>query len=104
MQGVRDFIKFLKRGFGRTTHLASIDIRNGRMTREEGLELAKMYDGKRPKSLELFLKILNISEDEFYDIVSRHVIEPHKIMPRDQFKKSSSNIVPSDLEEWMKKF
>ena len=39
-----------------------------------------MYDGKRPKSLELFLKILNISEDEFYDIVSRHVIEPHKIM------------------------
>ena len=35
MQGVRDYIKYLKRGFGRTTHLVSIDIRNGRKTRDE---------------------------------------------------------------------
>ena len=33
MQGVRDYIKFLKRGFGRTAHLTSIDIRNNRLSR-----------------------------------------------------------------------
>ena len=35
MQGSRDFIKYLKRGYGRTTHLASIDIRNNRLKREK---------------------------------------------------------------------
>ena len=35
MQGSRDYIKFLKRGFGRTNHLASIDIRNGRLNRKK---------------------------------------------------------------------
>ena len=34
MQGVRDYIKYLKRGYGRTAHLVSIDIRNGRIDRE----------------------------------------------------------------------
>ena len=30
MQGVRDYIKYIKRGYTRPTHLASIDIRNNR--------------------------------------------------------------------------
>ena len=51
LQGTRDFIKYLKRGYGRTTHLASIDIRNDRLEREKGKELANLYDGKKPKSL-----------------------------------------------------
>ena len=33
-----------------------------------------MYDGKKPKSLEIFLKIIKISEDEFYDIVKKHIV------------------------------
>lgn len=104
MQGTRDFIKFLKRGYGRTTHLASIDIRNDRLKRKEALELAKIYDGKKPKSLDLFLKMIDISENEFYEIVSNHVIEPHKMMPKEDFKRSSTNIVPRDLDNWFKKF
>lgn len=103
MQGTRDFIKYLKRGYGRTTHLTSIDIRNDRLKREEALELAKIYDGKKPKSLDLFLKMINISENEFYEIVSKHVIAPHKIMTKEEFKRSSTNIVPKDLEDWLKK-
>ena len=51
MQGVRDYVKFIKRGFGRTAHLTSIDIRNGRMERNKALELCKIYDGKKPKAL-----------------------------------------------------
>jgi len=104
MQGSRDFIKFLKRGFGRTTHLTSIDIRNNRISREKALDLAKVYDGKKPKSLNILLKILKISEDEFYDIVKKHVVSPHQPMSRKDFKNSSSNIVPSDFEDWKSKF
>ena len=104
MQGVRDYIKFLKRGFGRTSHLASIDIRNKRLSREEGLDLTKMYDGKKPKSLSIFLKLINMNEKEFYEIVKKHVVLPHKIENYDNFLKSSSNIKPKDFDEWKKKF
>ncbi|MCH2132776.1 MAG: N-acetyl sugar amidotransferase [Phycisphaerales bacterium] len=77
MQGVRDYIKYLKRGYGRTSHLVSIDIRNGRIDRDRGLELMQAYDGKRPPSLDLFLDILGISEARFMEIVGRHVVDPH---------------------------
>lgn len=76
MQGVRDYLKFTKRGYGRTTHNASIDIRNNRMTREEGMRLMQEYDGKRPASLDLFLNYVGISEDEFNEIAVSHVVEP----------------------------
>ena len=55
----------MKRGFGRTAHLTSIDIRNNRLERDKAVELCKIYDGKKPKALELFLKVTNISENEF---------------------------------------
>ena len=31
MQGIRDYIKYIKRGSGRTAHLSFIDIRNDRI-------------------------------------------------------------------------
>ena len=104
MQGVRDYTKFLKRGFGRTAHLVSIDIRNGRKRREEGIDLTKIYDGKRPKSLDLFLKITGMDEDEFYDIVKKHIIHPNKMENYENLKKNTSNIVAGDYFEWEKKF
>lgn len=76
MQGVRDYLKYIKRGYGRTAHNASIDIRNERMTREEGTGLMKEYDGKRPESLDLFLKYTGIEEDEFMEMATRHAVEP----------------------------
>jgi N-acetyl sugar amidotransferase len=45
---LHDYLKFVKYGFGRATDHVCIDIRNGRLTREEGLELVKQYDGKYP--------------------------------------------------------
>lgn len=76
MQGVRDYLRFLKRGYGRTAHLASIDIRNGRLTREEGAAMVERYDGKRPASLDGFLEYVGIDETEFNDIARSHVIAP----------------------------
>jgi len=39
MPGMHDFTCYLKRGYGRSTFHASVDIRNGLMTREEGFEI-----------------------------------------------------------------
>lgn len=75
-QGVRDYAKYIKRGYGRTNHLACIDIRNGRISRDVGLRLAKEYDGKRPASLDRFLEMLQLSEDEFYEILYTHTVHP----------------------------
>jgi len=77
-QGVRDYLKFLKRGFGRTAHLMSLDLRNKRIDIEKAKELIKKYDGKRPASLDLFCKYIGITEDEFMEIALTHVVAPHK--------------------------
>ena len=73
-QGVRDYCKYVKRGHGRTNHLACIDIRNGELDREKGFEMALKYDGKRPASLDFFLKVLGITEDEFIDILQKNEV------------------------------
>ena len=73
-QGVRDYCKYIKRGHGRTNHLACIDIRNGEMDREIGMDLAKKYDGKRPASLDYFLNIIGITEKEFIDILIKNEV------------------------------
>lgn len=101
MQGVRDYIKFLKRGFGRTAHLTSIDIRNGRLTREEGLELTQKYDGRRPAALDRFLRILDIDEQQFIDVVSKHVVAPNKMPDIGSIPKV--NREPDDFREFDKK-
>lgn len=76
-QGIQDYLKWIKRGMGRMTHLASIDIRNGRMTREEGLRMIEKYEGYRPASLTVFLTMMNMSEEEFNRIALQHVVSPH---------------------------
>lgn len=45
---LHDYLKFVKYGFGRATDHACLDIRNEKITREEGIELVKKYDGKYP--------------------------------------------------------
>lgn len=65
MAGVHDYAKWVKRGFGRATDHASIDVRNGLMTREEGFELAKTIDSERPGQLDYYLQITGLTEEEF---------------------------------------
>jgi len=79
--GIRDYLKFIKRGFGRTTHLASIDIREGRKTREEAMELIRKYDGRRPASLDLFLELVGMNEEEFTLMAMEHCVAPYEHDP-----------------------
>jgi len=81
-EGVRDYIKFIKRGLGRTAHLTSLDVRNGRMERDEAMKLTEKYDGKRPASLDIFLEYLDLSEEEFMKIAMSHCVAPYKYDPR----------------------
>jgi len=76
--GIRDYIKYIKRGFSRITHLTTLDIKHGRITREKAMRLIKKYEGRKPKSLPVFLEYIGISEEEFNEIVSKHLIPPAK--------------------------
>lgn len=81
MQGIRDYIKFIKRGYARVSHLTSLDIRNGRLSRTEAEKLVKKYEGKRPATLDLFLKMVDLKEDEFMRIALSHAVSPYKHDP-----------------------
>ncbi len=82
MQGVRDYIKYIKRGYGRTAHLASIDIRNGALDRATGQTLTETYDGRRPDSLDDFLDILGLNEAEFERVAMSHQVSPWEFKPQ----------------------
>ena len=62
----------VKFGIGRTTYDASQEIRNLHLTREEGLALAKQFDGERPKRyLQEVLDYIEMSEEEFDTLCDR---------------------------------
>ena len=63
--GVHDYLKYLKFGYGRATDDASTEIRQRRMTREEGIEMVVRYDSVRPSDLDLYLKFIGMTESEF---------------------------------------
>jgi len=99
MQGVRDYIKYIKRGYTRPTHLMSIDIRHERMKRDEALELIKKYEGKKPKSLEIFLNFIGLTEKEFFDIAMSHQVSPWKF-DMESTKNESKRM--EDFDAWYK--
>jgi len=74
--GVHDYMWYIKRGFSRTTNYASLDIRQGYLTRDDALKLIKRHEGHRPESLSLFLKEINMSEDEFIEETQKHCVPP----------------------------
>lgn len=78
MQGVRDYIKFLKRGYSRVSQMVALDLRNGRMTKAEGDALVAGFEGKRPPALSLFLDYVGVTEAEFNAIVMKTVVPPHE--------------------------
>lgn len=62
------YLMFLKFGFGRATQDANIEIRAGKITREEGIELVQKYDHWQPNCyLDRYAEYYEISQD---DIIS----------------------------------
>lgn len=71
--GFHYYLGFIKFGIGRTTADAAHEIRDGNITREEGVELVKRYDGEFPqKYFREFVEYLDITEEEFWKIVDKY--------------------------------
>jgi N-acetyl sugar amidotransferase len=67
---LNQMIKYFKFGFGRITDYVNEDIRWGRLTRDQGIELVKKYDGKcSPKYIASFCDYIGITVKEFWEIV-----------------------------------
>lgn len=67
--GTHDYLKYLKYGYGRATDHAAREVRHGRMTREEAIELVERYDHNRPGDLDYILNFLELTEQEFEDAI-----------------------------------
>ena len=67
---VHDYLKFVKYGFDRMNDEVSVEIRNNRITRKQGVEIVKKYSGKiNPRLLKIFLKHYNFTKKEFTQVV-----------------------------------
>jgi N-acetyl sugar amidotransferase len=67
--GLHDYLKYLKFGYGRATDDAANEIRHGRMTREQGIEMVMRFDPVRPYDMDIFLGKSGMSEAEFMALV-----------------------------------
>ena len=63
--GVHDYLKYIKFGYGRATDHACKDIRLGMMTREQGIEMVRRYDHVKPRDLQRWLAYVGMTEEEF---------------------------------------
>ncbi len=79
---VHDYLKYLKFGYGRATDDASMEIRHGRMTREQGAKLVREYDAREPDTLKMYCEFIGITKNEFYKIVDP--MRDQKIWEKDQ--------------------
>ena len=98
MQGMRDYLKYRKRGYSRTTHLVAMDLRNGKISKDEGARLIFDFEGQKPYSINMFLEMLDLNEGELEEIIRDQIIAPWggkipvKIGPK-----------PKDYEVWKNK-
>jgi N-acetyl sugar amidotransferase len=61
------FTTLIKFGLGRASYDAAQEIRNGKITRNEGVDLVKKYDREFPsRYFTEFLDYISISEEQFY--------------------------------------
>jgi len=70
LDGYHYYLGYIKFGIGRATSDAAHEIRDGKITREEGIALVKKFDGEFPKKyFPEFLEYCSFTENEFQDIV-----------------------------------
>lgn len=70
MDGFHYYMRYIKFGLGRCLEEAAHEVRDGHITREEGVALMRKYEGEFPeKYFKDFLGYLDISEDHFWEVV-----------------------------------
>ena len=87
IDGFHYFTSFIKFGIGRASYDASQEIRNKKITREEGIALVKKYDGEFPNGyFKTILEYMDINEEYFWELIDK-ARSPHL------WKKSDNNWV-----------
>jgi N-acetyl sugar amidotransferase len=70
MDGLHYYMRYIKFGLGRCVDDAAHEIRDGHLTRDEGVALVRKYDGEFPnKYFKEFLEYLDITEKHFWEVV-----------------------------------
>ena len=69
--GIHDYMKYVKFGYGRATDHACRDIRNGAMTRDEGIAMVRQYDHVVPGDLARWLDYVGMTRTEFEAVADR---------------------------------
>ncbi len=68
--GYHYYLSYIKFGIGRATSDSAHEIRDGKITREEGVALVQKYDGGFPKKyFHEFLEYCSITEKEFNEVI-----------------------------------
>jgi N-acetyl sugar amidotransferase len=67
--GIHDYLKYVKFGYGRGTDHSMKDVRSGHMTRDEAIAMVEKYDHVKPRrDLERWLEYVGMTEEEFDEI------------------------------------
>jgi N-acetyl sugar amidotransferase len=70
IDGFHYYLAYIKFGLGRATSDTAHEIRDGHISREEGVSLIKRFDGEFPsKHFKTFLNYCDITEDKYFEII-----------------------------------
>lgn len=88
LYALHTYLMYLKFGFGRATQDAGVEIRRGAMTREQGVNLVRLYDGQYPEEfVPTYLDYYKMKQEEFDAVLDRWV-------NRDLFEKKDGRWTP----------
>ena len=72
LYALHTYMMYLKFGFGRATQDAGIEIRRGAMTREQAVNLVRLYDGYYPEEfIEIYLEYYRMVKEEFDAVIDK---------------------------------
>jgi N-acetyl sugar amidotransferase len=73
LYSLHTYMMYLKYGFGRATQDAGIEIRRGSMTRDQAINLVKMYDNAYPHDLlPVYLDYYKMTKEEFDAVLDKY--------------------------------
>lgn len=80
LDGFHYYLSFIKFGIGRATADTAHEIRDGKLNREEGIELVRKFDGEFPKKYyKVFCDYCGITDEQFEEFIdawrSEHIWE-----------------------------
>jgi len=72
LYALHTYLMYLKFGFGRATQDAGIEIRRGAMTRDQAVNLVRLYDGQYPDEfIDTYLDYYQMTNDEFNSVLDK---------------------------------